>query len=377
MKSNILNKVTFWLLMLAVITAGCNDNIENEETVEEDLCLYVNIENIDKTIPIINEFLSGLSDELNDEQQLQKLVAWLKSCACIIDAVVLSQQASPTSEIVISFDEDGITKEFIFDVSMEKPLKVAGVREYEEPEICEFCSFVNVKNIDKTIPFINEFLNELSDDLDDEDQLQELAAWLKLRACIIDAAVLSLQTEPTSEIVISFDEDGITKEFILDVSMEKPLKVAGYNDYEPFARLIGEWDCIRFAYTADGKIISDVADILSTAILSIVPIPDVSSIGCGYEQVDLEWHLGIINWNRFYSSITGNLIKLKLCGSTYVGTPVPHVELDISFALPKAHSFFFRGDELFIYFEGEGDYEQWKDYFIVKERKNLLILKKR
>jgi len=229
-------KYAFILLVIAVIAAGCNKQPGNgydENVAKEKFCSYLNVENIDETIPIVNEFLSEQTTELSEEQKLQELVAWLESCSCIIDVVVLTQ-STPTNEIVVSFDENGTTKQFVMDVSMEKPLKVVGYQEYDPKE--KFCLYVNEENIDKTIPIVNEFLNNQSTGMSEEQKLQELLAWLQSCPCIIDAAVLSQfnnETPPMSELVISIDENELMKEFIIDVSMGKTLKVTGYRVYDP------------------------------------------------------------------------------------------------------------------------------------------------
>ena len=238
-----MEKIVF-LLIMAVATAGCNrekSNAYDEHAAKENFCSHLNAENIDQTIPIVNQFLSGLSAELNNEQQLQELTAWLKSCPCIIDAEVLTQPSSQTNpsmrEIEVSFDENGTTKRFIMTISMEKPLKVTGYHEYMELKD-DFCTFLNVDDIDKTIPFVDEFLSGLATQLDDEQQLQALVDWLKTQPCIIDAAIYGEINPTTSEIAIWFDEDGVTKDFILEVAMSHPLKAVAYHEYT----IIPSWD---------------------------------------------------------------------------------------------------------------------------------------
>ena len=230
---SILSHATF-LLLLAIIFASCDKKTTHEvdkPADKEKFCSHVNAANIDQTIPIVNQFLSGLSAELNDERQLQELTTWLKSCPCIIDAEIL-----PTSEILISFVENGTTKRFVIAVTMEKPLKIAGYSEYEEPAADEFCTFLNAANIEKTIPFVDEFLSGLPAELDGEQQLQALAAWLQSQPCIAGADVLCNQcyiSNPLkSEILISFDENGTTKRFSMFFSMAQPSKVEGYHEYE-------------------------------------------------------------------------------------------------------------------------------------------------
>jgi len=135
-------------LVFAMATTGCivennNDNNEepkniegNEEVEEIEFCSCLNEENINQTIPIINEFLCGLSNDLDDDEQLEALVTWLKSQPCIIDATLLCQSCLetelPKSEILISFEENGIKKELVIDIAMEKPLRVASYHENKE-----------------------------------------------------------------------------------------------------------------------------------------------------------------------------------------------------------------------------------------------------
>jgi|GEM_PF-579718 len=120
------------LLLLLVGFVGC-DKEEGQVTDSEKLCLYLNSGNINKTIPIINEFLAGLPNSNSfseDEQNLQDLAKWLKSNSCVIDATVLCVSCIYTlpaqSEVSFSFQEGEITKLVTLDISMSKPL-IAGI----------------------------------------------------------------------------------------------------------------------------------------------------------------------------------------------------------------------------------------------------------
>ena len=95
-----------------------------------------------------------------------------------------------------------------------------------------FCSYLKEETINETIPFIDEFLVNLSENLSDEEKLTELTEWLNLQYCIIESEVrcvscISGMYQPTlSEISFSFNENGIVKDFMLDVLMGDTLKTA-------------------------------------------------------------------------------------------------------------------------------------------------------
>jgi hypothetical protein len=120
------------------------------------------------------------------------------------------------------------------------------------------------------------------------------------------------------------------------------------GDVDP-APLVGEWDCIKFAYIAEDKTISNVVLLLKGHI--VVP------------NMEDKWtfvHTNEIFYNHSLSE--GNLIKLTMSGSTFIMPP--QEEIDICEALENAYSFSIKVNELMIYFIGV-------------ENKNLLILKKR
>ena len=127
------------------------------------------------------------------------------------------------------------------------------------------------------------------------------------------------------------------------------------NEETDPALLIGEWDCVKFAYTEDGKTISDVAAISKGHLeIPFAPTPVENN-------PEDRWCFEYKNAILFICSISGNLIELKLDGYTYA-MPPPE-ELAIAWALENAYSFAVKDDELMIYF-AKGDH--W----------NLLILKK-
>jgi uncharacterized protein YcfL len=131
--------------------------------------------------------------------------------------------------------------------------------------------------------------------------------------------------------------------FFVAVSCEKQ-ETPRYNDQ---TLLVGEWDCIKFAYTADGKTILDI-NTLSKGRLVIPNMED-------------KWVFVHTNEIFYDHSLSGNSIKLTMNGSTFINPP--QEEIDICEALKNAYSFAIKDHELMIYFTGD-------------DNKNLLILKK-
>jgi hypothetical protein len=140
---NVVKKGTVVMLCMVLMglffAVGCKkDDGKKDTKSQEELCLYLNSENIDKTLPIINEFLADLPNSNSfseDEQNLQALAEWLKSSPCVIDATVLCVSCILTdpaqSEVSFSFQEGEITKIVTLDISMSKPLK-AGICAVQE-----------------------------------------------------------------------------------------------------------------------------------------------------------------------------------------------------------------------------------------------------
>ena len=116
------------VLFLLVGLVGCDK--EGQVTDNEKLCSYLNIENINKAIPIIDDYLASLPSSnsfAEDEKNVQALAEWLKSSSCVIDATVLCVSCIYTlptqSEISFSFKEGEVTKVVTLDIVMSTPLK--------------------------------------------------------------------------------------------------------------------------------------------------------------------------------------------------------------------------------------------------------------
>ena len=170
------------------------------------------------------------------------------------------------------------------------------------------------------------------------------------------------QPEPLSDEIISFNlsENGETNPELL----------------------VGEWDCVKFAYTADGKKISNAVAI-SQGMLTIPNEPFIENnfdIEDDWERIrKSQWSLNCLNWNGFFClSLGQNIIEVMLCGSSFAGIPTPNVEHDLTYATRTAHSFVIRGNELIFYFQALDDENLLPNFEVIKKNKtNLLILKKR
>jgi ABC-type phosphate transport system, periplasmic component len=139
------------ILLLLFGFASC-DKESSQEKSKEEFCLYLNSDNMDKTIPIINDYLAELKSDLDEIQKMQAFTEWLKSCPCIIDATILCVSCIYTlpaqSEISMIFKENGTTVEVILDISMSNPLK-AGICaiNYGEQDNKDEPKFVRIEDL--------------------------------------------------------------------------------------------------------------------------------------------------------------------------------------------------------------------------------------
>ena len=222
------------LLLLTLGFAGCNDSENNSR---REFCSYLKDGDYSRITSAIDEILNGLSHDPGGEQKLQEVIAWLKSCPCVTDAKVLCQSCintaeTPVSEIAVSFDEKGDTKDVYLDILMANPMQAVEYREIPAGEA--LCSLIiDGENIDRIIPYIDKFLGSLSDDMDDSRKLQELSAWLVSIPCIAYAPVLCESCipsgRPQSQVRLYYVSVNYAVSYYLYISMSNPLKVTGYG----------------------------------------------------------------------------------------------------------------------------------------------------
>ena len=85
---NILKNIVI-VLVLSIGSSACDKDPEMKFNGDLELCSCLNMEDINKTIPIVNEFLTGLPNGISEEQTFESLQTWLKSFPCDIDAKIL------------------------------------------------------------------------------------------------------------------------------------------------------------------------------------------------------------------------------------------------------------------------------------------------
>ncbi|MDR2906752.1 MAG: hypothetical protein LBU91_02030 [Bacteroidales bacterium] len=150
------------LLMLAGVLNSCK---EDDSQQSSSLCSNINSVDINQSLPMINHYLSGLPEILDDTRKLQALIGWLKADACIVDAEILCNSCiytnPPMSEILLSFKENGILKHFVFDIAMTKPLVASNYHlHYTANDV-----FVKTKK-DFTIHNVFNFINSLDHEVE-------------------------------------------------------------------------------------------------------------------------------------------------------------------------------------------------------------------
>lgn len=84
----ILKKIII-VLLLSSGAIACDKESDMELKDDKDFCSCLNMEDINKTIPIINEFLAELPDSLSKEKTFESIETWLNSFSCDVKAKIL------------------------------------------------------------------------------------------------------------------------------------------------------------------------------------------------------------------------------------------------------------------------------------------------
>jgi len=91
------------------------------------------------------------------------------------------------------------------------------------------CSYMNTRDISKTIPIINKFLSELPTEWSDKEQLWELAEWIYSSCSKVISAFLWSDTC----VRIWFIENGIERLSALCISKDRPMKIVKHTVLTP------------------------------------------------------------------------------------------------------------------------------------------------
>lgn len=149
------------MLVLVIGTSACDKDLEKISNNDVEFCSCLNIEDINKTIPIINEYLEGLPDGISREQELESLVTWLNSFSCNVNAQIIygvdiiwgQEQISGVS---ISVTEDKIVRELELDFAVidNAPTysQIAGYVYNKQDAIYVKTKYTNIDNV---FDFIN------------------------------------------------------------------------------------------------------------------------------------------------------------------------------------------------------------------------------
>ncbi len=84
---------------------------------DDEFCSYLDIENIHKTIPIVNRYINNLSGNLDAEQKAQALVALFKSFDGVTGARLYRDEYMRTPAVFFSFMDGQTDRELILDFS--------------------------------------------------------------------------------------------------------------------------------------------------------------------------------------------------------------------------------------------------------------------
>ena len=84
-----MKRVVILLSLGVFLLVSCEKIEQKPQNSDMDFCSCLNLEDINKTIPAINEFLAKLPVSITKEQTFESLKTWLNSFPCNVDAKIL------------------------------------------------------------------------------------------------------------------------------------------------------------------------------------------------------------------------------------------------------------------------------------------------
>jgi hypothetical protein len=140
--------------ILPIFLLSCTNEQENKE--ETDFCSYLSLQEIDATIPLVNEYLNSLPNDLSKEQIFENLVVWFNSFPCEVNAQILYGYDFPTNQELmygVSFKiQDGeIERELELDFSLVNNMMtyrhIDGYHYFKEDKIYVKTQFSDINSV--------------------------------------------------------------------------------------------------------------------------------------------------------------------------------------------------------------------------------------
>lgn len=149
------------LLMIAVGTIACDKETEKEIIDDKDFSSYLTMEDISKTIPIVNEFLENLPDTISKEKTFEELVTWMNSFSRQVNAKIIYSTDfywgnKVMSGVSVPVDDNGITRELELDFAIiDNAISYSQIAGYVYNKQDIIYVKTQYTNIDSVFKFIN------------------------------------------------------------------------------------------------------------------------------------------------------------------------------------------------------------------------------
>lgn len=158
--------------MIAAGVTGCDKEIDKETNDDNGFCSYLSLEDISKTIPIINKFLAKLPNPITKEQTFKSLEAWLNSFSCDVNAKVFYGEdmiwgGEQMAGVSITVNDNDILRELQLDfASIDNAItysKIAGYLYWKQDAIHVKTQYTDIDNVFKFINSLDFDVKEIKD----------------------------------------------------------------------------------------------------------------------------------------------------------------------------------------------------------------------
>ena len=170
---------------------------EPDDIDDTEFCKYLNMKDINKTIPIINDFLAGHPDGISMEQIYEALVTRLNSYTCNLNARILYGEHidwgyEVMRGVAFSIIDNGITRDLELDFApidnMHYRVQIVGYAYYKQ-------DVVNVKTKYTDINKVFDFINSLDLDVQ-EIQYGTYLSSMDANQDILQIVINNLKAKP-------------------------------------------------------------------------------------------------------------------------------------------------------------------------------------